>query len=109
MTPSNPMLESLIETIGENDTREIVQMFLREFPAALRKLVVDAPGDAGREVHGLKSTARHMGAEALAVRLADLELRFRQNPEARLTHEDVRGLAEEFDKAAAMLRPFSQG
>jgi HPt (histidine-containing phosphotransfer) domain-containing protein len=106
--PPNPALADLAASLGERDARKVVRVFLQTFPAMLHDL---SRGDATRSrraAHGLKSSARQMGADALADRMADLERRLAV-PNSRVTTEDLTAAARDFTEAAGPLRSFAAG
>lgn len=107
MPPPNPALQVLVSTLGEDDTRELVAMFLRDFPSMLDKLGRSERVESQRLAHSLKSSAHHMGAAALSRKLAQLEDRLGE-PESAVTHDDIAGLATEFDRAAPQLREYAR-
>jgi len=61
-----------------------------------------------RAAHGLKSSARQMGATALADRMENLEMRLAV-PDSRVTAEDLAAVAADFAAAAGPLRSFAAG
>jgi HPt (histidine-containing phosphotransfer) domain-containing protein len=105
--PPNPSLQVLVSTLGEEDARKLVRMFLADFPSMLEKLGKSERTESQRVAHSLKSSAHHMGALALSRRLAKLEERLGQ-PEASVTHDDLAGLALDFDRAVGPLRLYAR-
>ena len=105
--PPNAALMSLVSSLGEDDTRDLVRMFLNEFPVTIGKLTTVSREEAQRTVHGMKSSAHHMGADALSRRLAAIEERL-GSPEASVTHQDLSDLSVEFDRAAGQLGVFAR-
>src|SRR5580700_7610448 len=105
--PPNPALKNLVDALGEDDTREVVLMFLRDFPPMLQKIGAGDREEAQRLAHSLKSSSHHMGAATLARRLAALEDRLGQ-PGSAVTHDDLEMLAAEFDNAAGPLRAYTR-
>jgi len=102
----NPTLARLAAALSEDDARELVRTFLREFPGYRQQL---ASGDSKRckiAAHSLKSSAQHMGAFALAERMAELELRLERR-DASVTLEDLAGTDRDFEAAAGPLRAYS--
>ncbi len=92
--------------LGEDSARELVRSFLQGLPTSLRALATAPREEQVRIVHGLKSSARHMGADALARSLTSLETRLALR-DATLGEETLGQLAREFDRVAASLRPFA--
>jgi HPt (histidine-containing phosphotransfer) domain-containing protein len=102
----NPTLQELVEVLGEENVRELVRTFLHGLPDALRRLATARPEEQVRLAHALKSSARHMGADALARSLTALEVRLAR-PGATVAPETLGQFAREFDGVAASLRPFA--
>jgi HPt (histidine-containing phosphotransfer) domain-containing protein len=86
--------------------REIVRTFLGSFPAMLHDLSRGNVERSRRAAHGLKSSARQLGAHALSERMAALEARL-STPGQKVTPEDLAGAARDFADAAATLRKFA--
>ncbi len=104
----NAALQVLVSTLGDQDTRELVAMFLKDFPVMLDRLGRADRIESQRVAHNLKSSAHHMGAATLSRRLAQLEDRLGQ-PDSSVTHDDIAALALEFDRAAGALRLYARG
>jgi HPt (histidine-containing phosphotransfer) domain-containing protein len=71
--PPNEAIEALAAVLGDEDTREIVRVFLDDFPDSARLLGTSGREDQRRIAHGLKSSALHMGAKGLSERMAAIE------------------------------------
>ncbi len=106
LSAPNPALQELVDALGEENVRELVRTFLHGLPDFLRQLASARPEEQVRLAHALKSSARHMGADALARSLAALEARL-AHPGATVPQETLGQLAREFDRVAALLRPFA--
>jgi HPt (histidine-containing phosphotransfer) domain-containing protein len=104
--PPNPTLARLVATLSEEDARELARMFLSEFPALRKALAHSSAQEARIAAHSLKSSAQHMGAGALAGRLAELEQRL-ERPGAAVTPEDLAGIDRDFAAMAEPLRAFA--
>jgi HPt (histidine-containing phosphotransfer) domain-containing protein len=104
--PPNASLADLTATLGERGAREIVRTFLGSFPAMLHDLSRGNVERSRRAAHGLKSSARQLGAHALSERMAALEARL-STPGQKVTPEDLAGAARDFADAAATLRKFA--
>ena len=102
----NEALTELVSILGEDDTRELVRSFLRDFPDQLRQLASGDREQRRRVAHSLKSSARHMGADGLARRMAALETRLSQ-PESEVSQDDLAATVGEFEKVAGSLRAFA--
>lgn len=105
--PPNAALATLAATLGEDDTRELVRTYLREFPATLRALGGGDRAEAHRAAHSQKSTARLMGLPALAETFAALE-RDLARPGPPLSPARLAALAADFTLAVAPLRRFAE-
>ena len=105
-TPPTPALADLAATLGERDAREVVRVFLQTFPIMLHDLSRGDTARSRRAAHGLKSSARQMGAAALADRMAALEKRL-SVPDSRVNAEDLAAAARDFAAAAGPLRSFA--
>jgi hypothetical protein len=104
--PPNDALKALEEVLGDKATRDIVRLFLHDFPESMRKV-----GSAGREdqiriVHGMKSSALHMGAIELSETLASLEERL-GSPEETLMAEDLSTAIGDFGAVSPALRKYA--
>jgi len=102
----NEALRDLSALVGDAAAKEIVQVFLDDFPVALRSLGAGNPDEQLRAAHGLKSSARHMGADALSRRMAELEERLATTG-GTVTAEDLSGARAEFEGFAAALRAYA--
>jgi hypothetical protein len=104
--PPNPAISELAAVLGDEATREIVRIFLQDFPGAVRRL-----GSCPREeqimiAHGLKSSSLHMGSAGLSVRMAAIEARL-ERPGETLGAPEIDGAIAEFDALAPMLRAYA--
>ncbi len=104
--PPNQAIGELAAVMGDDATREIVRLFLDDFPVSIGRLASGAPEDQHRIAHGLKSSALHMGAMALSRRMAGIEDRLGA-PGGRLTPEDVGSAVADFDAVAPALRLYA--
>ena len=104
--PPNPSLARLAAALSEEDARELARMFLKEFPGLRKALGSGTQREARLAAHSLKSSAQHMGAEALAERMADLEHRL-EDPAAKVAPEDLEAVDRDFESQAASLRAFA--
>jgi HPt (histidine-containing phosphotransfer) domain-containing protein len=73
--PPNEAIEALASVLGDDATREIVRLFLHDFPESAHRLGTGTREDQVRIAHGLKSSALHMGATELSERMAAIEKR----------------------------------
>jgi HPt (histidine-containing phosphotransfer) domain-containing protein len=104
--PPNPTLARLAATLSPEDARELARLFLHEFPALRQALEQGTPKEAKLAAHSLKSSAQHMGATALADRLAELEQRL-DRPGAAVSPEDLAGVDRDYASEAGQLREFA--
>ena len=102
-------LAMLVDELGVESTRELVQIYLREFDRLSAEL---ASGDRSRQhfaAHSLKSSAHHMGATGLGELMAVIEDRLTDPAGAPLTQRDVEQVIAEFAVTSGDLRAFVQG
>jgi HPt (histidine-containing phosphotransfer) domain-containing protein len=104
--PPNPTLAHLAAALSEEDARELVRIFLSEFPTLREALANGNRRQSYLAAHSLKSSAQHMGLTALAERMSELERRLEES-DAALDAEDVAGIDRDFEQEAASLRAFA--
>jgi HPt (histidine-containing phosphotransfer) domain-containing protein len=92
--------------LGSESTREIVRLYLADFPDSVTRLGEGARDDQMRIVHGLKSSSLHVGATRLSELLASLEDRL-SHEDGGLAPEEIAALAAEFEAGAPALRRYS--
>jgi HPt (histidine-containing phosphotransfer) domain-containing protein len=103
--PPNEAIESLASLLGEDSTREIVRLFLSDFPQSVRRLSSGSREEQLMIAHGLKSSALHMGATGLSQRMAAIERKLTATPEA-LSPEEVFAALAEFEAVEPGLRGY---
>ena len=103
--PPNPTLAHLASALSEDDARELVRIFLAEFPTLRETMSRGNSRECYMAAHSLKSSAQHMGLEALAERAADLESRL-ADPAAKIEAADLEGINRDFELQADGLRAF---
>jgi hypothetical protein len=103
--PPNDSLTAMSEVLGDEATREIVRLFLKEFPESYRGISTGSHADQLRTVHGLKSSALHMGALRMSERMAAIESRLAA--EGSISDDDMASILREFDAAAPSLRRYA--
>ena len=110
-TAPNESLKELASLLGDEATREIVQLFLQDFPDSIRSLASCGRDDQQRIVHGLRNSALHMGAERLTRQLAAIEERLGRpdRPGDPVTGEELAAATAEFDAFAGDLRRYAAG
>jgi HPt (histidine-containing phosphotransfer) domain-containing protein len=104
--PPNPTLVHLASALSEDDARELVRIFLAEFPSLLGTMSGGNQRACYMAAHSLKSSAQHMGLEVLAERAADLETRLAE-PGAAINAADLAGITRDFELQAESLRIFA--
>lgn len=109
--PPNPELAELVSILGRADTRELARTFLRDTPRLLADLAAPAfsgadPSPAQLAAHSLKSTARLVGAHALATQAAALELHLAK-PGASPAPRALDRIRDEAARAHALIAPFA--
>ena len=106
MPAPNPTLAHLAAALSEDDARELVRIFLQEFPSLHGMLASGDRRQCYLAAHSLKSSAQHMGLFALADRLAALESHL-EEPGSAVTPEDLKGVERDFAQEAESLRTFA--
>ena len=104
--PPNNSIRELSAVLGDDATREIVRLFLNDFPVSIRGLETGTRENQLMIAHGLKSSALHMGADSLSVRMAALESRLDTPGETISAAELVAALAD-FEDIAPSLRQYA--
>jgi len=105
-TPPNEALRDLAALLGDDATREIVRLFLSNFPESIQSLPRISRLDQIRITHGLKSSALHMGAAGLSARMKAMEERLGR-PGESIRPEELGEAAAEFEAFAADLRSYA--
>ena len=104
--PPNPTLAHLAAALSDEDARELVRIFLNEFPGLRTALAKGNRRECYLAAHSLKSSAQHMGLIALAERMTDLEQRL-EDSEITLSPEDLAAIDRDFERDAGLLRAFA--
>tara|TARA_R110002094_G_scaffold199176_1_gene171254 strand:+ start:303 stop:647 length:345 start_codon:yes stop_codon:yes gene_type:complete len=108
-TPApNDSIAQLVDILGEEDARDLVQTFFKEYDELFRKLVSGAREDQHLAAHGLKSSSRHMGLASLAQRFSVLEDRLAK-PDGTVDSDDIAIISVEYERAVPPLRKYIQG
>jgi HPt (histidine-containing phosphotransfer) domain-containing protein len=106
--PPNPTLAHLAAALSEEDARELVRIFLTEFPALRAAMATGNRRQSYLAAHSLKSSAQHMGLTALAERMMELERRLEES-DAATTPEDMAAIDRDFEQDAGPLRAYAEG
>jgi HPt (histidine-containing phosphotransfer) domain-containing protein len=101
----NERLASLIDIVGDAETRELVRIYLGSVPKLLKEISGPDRENARRAAHSLKSSSQQMGAAEIAAQALELEKRLDANGPA-VTALEMSLLQARFRKAEAVLRPF---
>ena len=105
-TPApNDALAELVSLLSEEETRDLVRLYLRDFPQTMEALARGPAKDHQRLAHSMKSSSQYMGAAELSERFRQLELRL-GTPGEKVTPADLQGIAAEFSKVETALRAF---
>jgi HPt (histidine-containing phosphotransfer) domain-containing protein len=102
---SNAALGELTDVLGAEGARVVVRSFLQSFPSMLHELARGDRERSRRAAHGLKSSARQMGALALSEQMAAIERRL-GIPDEKVTAADLAAVAANFAETAVPLRAF---
>lgn len=103
--PPNSAIAELSSSLGEESARELVDMFLGNFPTVLGELSAGDREQRRRAAHSLKSSAHIVGASVLSGRMAELEARLTL-PAGEVTADDLAATIAEFDRIAGAMRAF---
>jgi hypothetical protein len=106
LTPPNEDLVALAAVLGDDATRDIVRLFLHSFPESMRRLTNGTHDEQVRIVHGIKSSALHMGATALSQRMAATEAKLGR-PGEKFTEADMAAILADFKAVEPELRQYS--
>ncbi len=106
LPPPNESIAELVDVLGEADTKEIVRSFLREFPVTLRQINSIERTEAHRLAHGLKSSARHVGAQSLSRRMGALEAQLGQ-PGGEIAADELAFALADFEQVAGPLKKYA--
>jgi HPt (histidine-containing phosphotransfer) domain-containing protein len=104
----NESLRELAQVLGPEGAREIVRLFLHDFPESMRRLGSASHVDQLRIIHGIKSSALHMGARQLSEHLAEVEDRLAAEGGSPLPRE-IAGIVSDFGEVLPELRKFASG
>jgi HPt (histidine-containing phosphotransfer) domain-containing protein len=99
---------SLVNALGEDGARELVGIYLEDFPVRVADLASGDPVLSERAAHSLKSSSQQMGFPALARKLAELEEKVGRNRMA-VTTADVDSVKAEYARCEVSLRAFMAG
>ena len=105
-TPPNDAIEELASVLGDDATREIVRLFLHDFPESVGRLGAGDREEQTRIAHGLKSSALHMGATGLSQRMAAIERKLSATAET-LSPGELSAAVAEFEAVEPMLRAYA--
>ena len=103
--PPNSAIAELSSALGEESARELVDMYLGNFPTVLGELNSGDREQRRRAAHSLKSSSHIVGAGAMSDRMAELEARLTL-PEGEILPEDITATVQEFDRIAVALRAY---
>ena len=106
LPPPNESIREIEAVLGDDATREIVRLFLADFPLSILKLGRGSREEQMMIAHGLKSSALHMGAAKLSQRMAGLESRL-DKADGKIAPEELVAAIGEFEEVAPALRRYS--
>jgi hypothetical protein len=104
--PPNEAISELAAVLGDEATRDVVRLFLEDFPVSISRLGTGSRDDQVMIAHGLKSSARHMGAAALSRRMAKLEACLGV-PGGAISGEELAAAIADFAAVAPQLRQYA--
>jgi hypothetical protein len=102
----NEAIKALEDVLGNDSTREVVRLYLHDFPDSIRRVAGAGREDQMRIVHGLKSSSLHMGATSLSDLLASLEEKLGAQQDT-LAPEDLAPAVAGFGAVSAGLRAYA--
>jgi hypothetical protein len=102
----NEAIKALEAILGEESTREVVRLFLHDFPESIRRVSGASREDQMRIVHGLRSSALHMGATHLSDKLSTLEEKL-GTPGETLVMADLTPAIADFGAVSPELRKYA--
>jgi hypothetical protein len=102
----NESIKALEDVLGNDSTREVVRLYLHDFPESIRRVAGAGREDQMRIVHGLKSSSLHMGATSLSDLLAALEEKLGAQQDT-LALEDLAPAVAGFGAVSADLRAYA--
>jgi HPt (histidine-containing phosphotransfer) domain-containing protein len=106
--PPNDAIAELVRVLSDPDTRELVRMYLEEFPKTIDALTHGPAKDHMRLAHSMKSSSQYMGADGLAARFAAIEQRLGVSGE-KIVPTDLEAIASDFAEIEGPLRAFAEG
>ncbi len=92
--------------MGDDATREIVRLFLEDFPVSLERLTAGGKDEQQRIAHGIKSSALHMGATDLSQRMARIE-ELLGSGKGTLSADELAAVQADFAAIAPSLRRYT--
>lgn len=105
--PPNATLVELSAALGDESARELVDMYLANFPTVFKELSSGDREQRRRAAHSLKSSSNIVGAQDLSAQMAALEARL-TDPSGEVTSVDLTAATTEFDRIAVPLRAYAQ-
>lgn len=105
--PPNRDLADLAALLGNDNVRQLVRTFLREYPILIGQLASGDRKTQHRIAHSLKSNARVIGAHSLFAHMAQIEERLSRADGPDLAPAEVAAVRTLFDDAADKLRDFA--
>jgi|GEM_PF-2070356 len=101
-------LDQLIEVLGEEETRSLVELYLEHTSSEIKR-IANLPFDKqALVVHALKGSSAQIGAKLFGAQCRAVESQLRET-KTSLTHEQLEALLAEFDTAAAPFRAWLRG
>jgi HPt (histidine-containing phosphotransfer) domain-containing protein len=104
----NERLAGLVASLGTDDTRELVALYLDSFGPLVADLASGEVVRAERAAHSLKSSSQQMGLPGLAKKLAAMEEKIRRTGEP-VSPAEIESLKAGYAALEGPLRAFVQG
>lgn len=102
----NDALRSLADVVGEDETRELVRIYLSSAPRLLADIAAPDRERAHRAAHSLKSSSNQMGLPEISAQAKEIELRLNAGGSLPAPYE-IALLTARFKKAEESLRGFA--
>jgi hypothetical protein len=101
----NDRLAGLVLILGDDDTRELVRLYLGSVPRLLADIAGPDRATSQRGAHSLKSSSDQMGATGLWLQAKNLEARMMKGGPLPAP-EELTALHEEFQQVDLALRGY---
>lgn len=108
MSSPSAAIKQLVEVLGEDETRSLVELYLEHTQAELQRLPALPLEKQILTVHALKGSSAQVGVKVFGAQCRAVEARLRETREPLATSE-LASLQDEFTAASGALRAWLQG